>query len=111
MMEDRAIERIDLVNNTTAEVYLKAEVKEEERYKDASGGGISGSRYDYYLPVGDAAVFTGWMTEAQETLEIPFRDRTPRKLRSPTELPRRCPCSGCFPWRSLPSSGLSSCGD
>ncbi|MTB52267.1 ATP-dependent zinc metalloprotease FtsH [Lewinella sp. W8] len=77
MMEDGAVERIDLVNNTTAEVYLKSEMKEEERYKDASGGGLSGSRYDYYLPVGDAAVFTSWMTEAQETLEIPFRDRTP----------------------------------
>ena len=75
MLEDDAIDRIDLINGQTAEIYIKDEKREEQAYQDASKSGVGGQRFDYYLEVGDATSFNNFLTEAQEELGIPFREQ------------------------------------
>ena len=76
MLEDRgAIARIDLVNGRSAEIYIKEEKKSETPYQDASKGGFSGTRYDYVLPVADPATFNDFLKEAQDDLNIDFKNR------------------------------------
>lgn len=77
MLEDRgAIARIDLVNRSSAEIYIKEEKKGESGpYQDASKGGFSGTRYDYVMPISDAQVFSSFLKEAQDNLEVPFTDQ------------------------------------
>jgi len=80
MLQDRgAIERIDLINGRSAEIYIKEEKKNNESgpYQDASKGGFSGTRYDYVMPVADPQVFDNFLAEAQDRLEIPFEERVP----------------------------------
>ena len=77
MLEDRgAINKIDLVNGRSAEIYI-AEAKKGDgsAYEDASPRGIGGNSYDYVMPVLDAAVFTDYLKQAQDNLDIPFEDR------------------------------------
>jgi cell division protease FtsH len=77
MLEDRgAIARIDLVNRGNAEIYIKEDKKGANGpYQDASEGGFSGTRYDYVMPVSDAQVFSSFLKEAQDNLEVPFTDQ------------------------------------
>jgi cell division protease FtsH len=77
MLEDRgAIARIDLVNRGNAEIYIKEDKKGESGpYQDASESGFSGTRYDYVMPVSDAQVFSSFLKEAQDNLEVPFTEQ------------------------------------
>lgn len=82
MLEDRgAIDRIDLVNGRSAEIYITSDKKGENGpYADASqGGGFSGTRYDYVLPVTDATSFNNFLAEAQDNLNVPFESRVRAK--------------------------------
>ena len=77
MLQDKgAIEHIDLVNGRSAEIYIAPEKKGDTgAYQDASQGGISGTRYDYVMPVVDASVFYSKLKEKEDNLNIPFEDR------------------------------------
>ncbi|WP_020569386.1 ATP-dependent zinc metalloprotease FtsH [Neolewinella persica] len=77
MLQDKgAIEHIDLVNGRSAEIYISPEKKGDTgAYQDASQGGISGTRYDYVMPVVDASVFYSKLKEKEDNLNIPFEDR------------------------------------
>jgi cell division protease FtsH len=77
MLQDKgAIERIDLVNGRSAEIYISPEKKGDSgAYQDASQGGISGTRYDYVMPVVDASVFYSKLKEKEDNLDVPFEDR------------------------------------
>ncbi len=78
MLQDRgAIHKIDLVNGNIAEIYIDEKKKSEEGgpYQDASKGGFSGTRYDYYMTVVNSAVFYDKLKEKEENLKIPFEER------------------------------------
>ena len=75
MIEDEAVERIDLVNGARAEVYIRDEKRDDKAYQDASQKGMGGARYDYYLQVGDASSFNRYLDQAQEDMGVEFRDR------------------------------------
>lgn len=77
MLQDKgAIDHIDLVNGRSAEIYISPEKKGDSgAYQDASQGGISGTRYDYVMPVIDASVFYSKLKEKEDNLDIPFEDR------------------------------------
>ncbi|MBC6995609.1 ATP-dependent zinc metalloprotease FtsH [Neolewinella lacunae] len=77
MLEDRgAIVKIDLVNGRTAEIYIDdAKKGEGGPYQDAAAKGLGGAGYDYLLQVSDAGVFSDFLKEAQDNLEIPFKER------------------------------------
>ncbi len=79
MLQDPdAINKIDLVNGRSAEIYINdAKKGDGTPYEDASQGGISGTRYDYILPVGDAQSFNSFLNDAQDNLDIPFEKRVP----------------------------------
>lgn len=75
MLEDRAIEKIDLVNGETAEIYLKEEKKASGDYEDATKQDFGSARYDYYLQVTDATSFNTYLENSQDELDVPFRER------------------------------------
>lgn len=77
MLQDKgAIEKIDLVNGRSAEIYIAPEKKGADGpYQDASQGGFSGTSYDYIMPVIDASVFIAKLKEKEDNLNIPFEDR------------------------------------
>lgn len=77
MLDDEdAITKIDLVNGRSAEIYIADEKKGDTGpYQDASTGGFGGTKYDYILPVLDPAVFSDYLKEAQDNLEISFEKR------------------------------------
>lgn len=77
MLSDRgAIEKIELVNGSSAEIYIAEDRKgEDTAYKDAAPKGFSGSRYDYRMVVTDEETFTSFVKEAQENLGISFEDQ------------------------------------
>ena len=77
MLQDKgAIDHIDLVNGRSAEIYISPEKKGDSgAYQDASQGGISGTRYDYVMPVIDASVFYSKLKEKEDNLNIPFEAR------------------------------------
>lgn len=77
MLDDEgAITKIDLVNGRSAEIYIADERKGDTGpYQDASTGGFGGTKYDYVLPVLDPAVFSDYLKEAQDNLEISFEKR------------------------------------
>lgn len=75
MLEDNAIEKIDLVNREVAEVYIKDSKKGEKKYEDATKHDFGSAKYDYYLRVSDPTSFNTYLTDSQEELNIPFRDQ------------------------------------
>ncbi|MFT5999247.1 MAG: AFG3 family protein [Neolewinella sp.] len=77
MLQDKgAIDHIDLVNGRSAEIYISSEKKGDSgAYQDASQGGISGTRYDYVMPVIDASVFYSKLKEKEVNLDIAFENR------------------------------------
>lgn len=77
MLQDRgAIEKIDLVNGRTAEIYIADDKKGASGpYQDASQGGFGSTSYDYIMPVIDASVFYSKLKEKEDNLDIPFEDR------------------------------------
>ena len=87
MLRDRgAIERIELVNGTSAEIYINEDRKGPDGpYQDAAPKGLSGARYDYRMVVTDEGTFTDFVQESQENLEIPFEDQVRIDSRSETD--------------------------
>ncbi len=85
MLEDQAIDRIDIVNNRKAEVYIKDEKRGQEAYKDAAEKGMGGTRYDYFLEVGDGGSFNRYLNDAQEEMDVPFRDRLVANVETRTD--------------------------
>ncbi|MGB3548561.1 MAG: ATP-dependent zinc metalloprotease FtsH, partial [Saprospiraceae bacterium] len=75
MLEDRAVAKINLVNREYAEIFIKKDFQEQERYQDAAEGDFGNDRYQYILPVTDPITFSSFLSEVQENLDIPLRDR------------------------------------
>ncbi len=77
MLKDRgAIEKIELVNGVSAEIYIKEDrITPDGPYQDAAPKGLGGTRYDYRMPVTDAGVLSDFLKEAQDELNIPFEER------------------------------------
>lgn len=77
MLKDRgAIEKIELVNGTSAEIYIDDErITPDGPYQDAAPKGLAGPSYDYRMPVSDPGVLSDFLREAQDELEVPFADR------------------------------------
>ncbi len=75
MLEDGAVAKINLVNREYAEIFIKKDFLSRERYQDAAEGEFSSDRYQYILPVTDPITFSSFLSEVQENLDVPLRDR------------------------------------
>lgn len=87
MLQDKgAIEKIELVNGTSAEIYIAEDRKGPDgAYGDAAPKGISGARYDYRMVVTDEESFTTYLKEAQENLGRKFEERIQVDTKSETD--------------------------
>lgn len=76
MLEEQDIERIDLVNRETAEIYIKAEAQSKYVEKDAQGKTIERSfgptQPNYTYQIGEVGTFEEDLRRAQENVENPI---------------------------------------
>jgi cell division protease FtsH len=68
MIQDQAIEKLVIVNEKIARIYIKADKLGEDQYNDASKGGWSSDRYHYWMEIGNPAAFTSFLDNAQANL-------------------------------------------
>ncbi|MEL6274247.1 MAG: ATP-dependent metallopeptidase FtsH/Yme1/Tma family protein, partial [Bacteroidota bacterium] len=86
MLEDKAIDKIVLVNGKEAEIYIKEDKKGDSKYEDATKHDFGSARYDYYMQVTDASSFNNFLNDSQEELGIEFRDRVPVSAETRTDV-------------------------
>lgn len=75
MVEDGAVERIDIINGTRAEIYIDKEKLDEDAYGDASEKGFGRTPYDYYMTITSPVTFELYLNEMQNELGISPDDR------------------------------------
>ena len=88
MLEDQAIEKIDLVNREIAEIYIKDSKKGEKKYEDATKQDFGSAKFDYFLRTSDPTSFNSYLETSQEELGIAFRDRIQANSVQRTEILR-----------------------
>ena len=73
MLREGDIEKLVVINQERAEIYLKPEsdLSDQSKYDDANRNSLGGQRYHYYIDVGDYKVFSDFLKEVQEKAEIP----------------------------------------
>jgi AFG3 family protein len=65
MVEERAIQKIVIVNQKIAHIYLKESVLNNAKYSDASQSNLDGGRYHYYCKIGSVDSFSEFLKETQ----------------------------------------------
>jgi cell division protease FtsH len=69
MLSDNDVEKITLINKETAEIYIKPDKLQEEKYKDVNKGGKFGQEApQYYYNISDPALFDKKVEEAQKDI-------------------------------------------
>ena len=74
MLTDKAIDRLVVVNEKIAEIYIKKDKLNEEDYKDAATSNLGGGRYHYHIEIGSYESFATFIKETQEEANIDKRD-------------------------------------
>ena len=70
MLEDRAIEKLVVINEKIAQIYLKEEKLKDNDYEDASDSKIGSNRFHYYYEIGSYDAFVESIKEVQEKAGI-----------------------------------------
>lgn len=70
MLRDRDIDRLIVVNQERAEIYIKEDKLGDPKYSDASKNNIGNNRYQYYYEIGDYQSFVESIKEVQESSSI-----------------------------------------
>ncbi len=88
MLRDGDIERLVVVNQEIAQIYLK-ESADQGKYDDANRNSLGGQRYHYYIEdIGDYKVFSDYIREWQDDAGIPREERIyPKNERKHNWLP------------------------
>ncbi len=71
MLADQDIEKLVVINNEVAQIYIKPEKLDDKKYEDAAQSNLGGNRYHYHLEVGSYDVFFKFVEEKQEAANIP----------------------------------------
>lgn len=75
MIADQAVEKVVVINERTARVYLKAAKAEDPKYSDSAKSNLGGNRYHYWLEVGSSTSFDNFLTDVQDEANIASKDR------------------------------------
>lgn len=70
MIQDRAIEKLVIINQKFAHIYIKEELLTDQKYSDAAKNNIAGDAYHYWLEIGSVDAFAVTLKEAQENANI-----------------------------------------
>ncbi len=70
MIQDRAIEKLVIINQKFAHVYIKEELLSDPKYSDAAKNSIAGDTYHYWLEIGSVDAFANTLKDAQETANV-----------------------------------------
>jgi AFG3 family protein len=65
MVEERAIQKIVIVNQKIAHIYLKESALTNSKYSDASQSNFGGDRYHYWCEIGSVDSFSEFLKETQ----------------------------------------------
>ncbi|MDZ4680289.1 MAG: ATP-dependent zinc metalloprotease FtsH [Saprospiraceae bacterium] len=86
MLKDQAIEKIVVVNEKRAHIYIKREKLEaaNNEYGDAAKSNFGSDRYHYWLLIGSGDSFTQFLEDTQERENIPRDQRVYPKYENPT---------------------------
>lgn len=75
MLADQAVEKVIVINERTARIYLKKEKLSDPKYNDAAKSNLGGNRYNYLLEIGSPTSFDTFLKDVQEEDGIPVKDR------------------------------------
>ncbi len=71
MISDQAVEKIVVINNKTAQIYIKESKLDEADYQDAAQSNLGGNRPQYWLEIGTPESFNDFLKNIQEEENIP----------------------------------------
>ena len=72
MLEDQAIDKLVVVNEKIAQIYIKEDRLKEEEFSDAATSNLSGGRYHYHIEIGSYESFSDFIKEVQENADPPI---------------------------------------
>ncbi len=70
MIQDGAIEKLVIINQKFAHIYIKEELLTDDKYSDAAKNNIAGDAYHYWLEIGSVDAFANTLKEAQENANV-----------------------------------------
>ncbi|GJM36589.1 MAG: ATP-dependent zinc metalloprotease FtsH [Saprospiraceae bacterium] len=71
MISDEAVQKIVVINNKTAQIYIKESKLSDPEYQDAATSNLGGNRPQYWLEVGTPESFNEFLKNIQEEENIP----------------------------------------
>jgi AFG3 family protein len=66
MILDRDIDRLEIVNEKYAYIYINENRLSDDKYKDAAKSSFGSSRYHYWLDIGSVSAFAEFLREVQD---------------------------------------------
>ncbi len=75
MLRDGDIEKLEVIDEKVAHIYLEKDKLAESKYKDAAKNSLTGSRYHYWRYVGDLAGFKEEVARVQDEADISASDQ------------------------------------
>ncbi len=75
MIIDRDVDKIEVLNEKVAHVFIKKEKLNDPKYSDAAKSNLSGSRYHYWLQIGSVESFNNFLADAQTKAGVPDEER------------------------------------
>lgn len=66
MINDRAIDKLVIVNEKIARLYIKPDKLDDPAYNDANQGSWSSNRFHYWMEIGSPEAFNTFLVEAQD---------------------------------------------
>ncbi|MBL7792766.1 MAG: ATP-dependent zinc metalloprotease FtsH [Saprospiraceae bacterium] len=75
MLVDQAVERLVVINERTARVYLKPEKLSDAKYSDAAKSNLGSNRFHYWMEIGSSTSFDAFLKDVQDEQNIPVKDR------------------------------------
>jgi cell division protease FtsH len=70
MIQDRAIDKLVIINQKFAHIYIKEDLLADPKYSDAAKNNIAGDAYHYWLEIGSVDAFANTLKEAQENANV-----------------------------------------
>jgi AFG3 family protein len=75
MLVDQAVERLVVINERTARVYIKPEKLSDAKYSDAAKSNLGSNRFHYWMEIGSSTSFDAFLKDVQDEQNIPVKDR------------------------------------
>ncbi len=73
MVRDKDVDRLEIINEKFAYIYIKPDRLSDQKYSDASQSNFGGSRYHYWMEIGSVDAFTDFLSEVQS--DVPRDER------------------------------------